>query len=270
VAPNPIQFKKPDLIDFMWPYPRLLAHRGAGTLAPENTLAALRFGWERGYRATEFDVMLSGDDVPVLMHDPQFGRTIAGKGRVADFTAGELQRMDAGSWYGPDFAGEPVPLYEEAYRFCRAHGIWMNVEIKPSPGAEARTGRVVAQLTQQLIEAHGALSPQPAVPLFSSFSMEALLEAKAAAPAIPRALLVKSVPVGWQKQLRKLEAVALHVQQSRLTAAQAQEIKAAGYGLFCYIVNDPARAEVLLSWGVDAFCTDRLDLFDPASPAFRR
>jgi glycerophosphoryl diester phosphodiesterase len=254
----------------MWPYPRLLAHRGGGTLAPENTLAALRFGWEQGYRATEFDVMLSGDGIPVLMHDPHFGRTVAGKGKVADVTAAELQEMDAGSWFGTAYAGEPVPLYEQAYRFCLAHGIWMNVEIKPAPGAEAQTGRAVARLTQQLIEAHRPSAPvQTVVPLFSSFSMEALLEAKAVAPAIPRALLVKTLPADWQKQLRKLEAVALHVQQSRLTAAQAQEIKAAGYGLFCYTVNDPARAETLLSWGVDAFCTDRLDLFDPASPAFR-
>lgn len=247
----------------MWPYPKLLAHRGGGTLAPENTLAALRFGWEQGYRATEFDVMLSGDGVPVLMHDPHFGRTVTGRGKVADCTAAELQRMDAGSWFSPAFAGEPVPLYEDAYCFCVAHGIWMNVEIKPSPGAEARTGQMLARVTQQLIEEQGTSMAQPAVPLFSSFSMEALLEAKAAAPAIPRALLVKAVPADWQKQLRKLEAVALHVQQSRLTAAQAQAIKAAGYGLFCYTVNDPARAETLLSWGVDAFCTDRLDLFRP-------
>jgi glycerophosphoryl diester phosphodiesterase len=247
----------------MWPYPRLLAHRGGGTLAPENTLAALRFGWERGYRATEFDVMLSGDDKPVLMHDPHFGRTVVGKGKVKDFTAAQLQQMDAGSWFSPAFAGEPVPLYQDAYRFCVERGIWMNVEIKPSPGAEAQTGRIVAQVTQRLIEEHGSSLAQLAVPLFSSFSMEALLQAKAVAPDIPRGLLVKAVPLDWKKRLRKLEAVALHIRQSRLSAAQAREIKAAGYGLFCYTVNDPARAQVLLSWGVDAFCTDRLDLFRP-------
>lgn len=254
----------------MWPYPRLLAHRGGGKLAPENTLAALRYGWERGYRATEFDVMLAGDGVPVLMHDAQLGRTLAGHGRISDFTAAQLQGMDAGSWFGPDYAGEPVPLYEDAYRFCIAHGIWMNVEIKPVPGTEAQTGEVVARISRQLIAEHRAAVGERAVPLLSSFSIDALLAARAVAPDIPRALLVKSVPNDWQRLLDKTASSALHVKERRLDAAQARAVKEAGYGLFCYTVNDPGRAQELFSWGVDAFCTDRLDLFDPGSAAFRR
>lgn len=254
----------------MWPYPRLLAHRGGGTLAPENTLAALRYGWERGYHATEFDVMLAGDGIPILMHDAQLGRTLAGRGKISDFTAAQLQAMDAGSWFGPDYAGEPVPLYEDAYRFCIAHGIWMNVEIKPVPGTEARTGEVVADTTRRLINTPlSSAGENPAAPLLSSFSLQALLAAKAAAPEIPRALLVKAIPADWQEQMKKAAAVALHVQERKLTQALARAVKAAGYGLFCYTVNDPARAATLLSWGVDAFCTDRLDLFDPASPALQ-
>src|SRR5690606_22136603 len=61
-----------------WAYPRLVAHRGGGTLAPENTLAGMRLAHGYGYRAVEFDVMLSVDEVPVLMHDPAFGRTLPG------------------------------------------------------------------------------------------------------------------------------------------------------------------------------------------------
>ena len=68
----------------MWPYPKIVAHRGAGKLAPENTLAAMQCGRNMAFRAVEFDVMLSKDGVPVLMHDPEFGRTVAGKGAVAD------------------------------------------------------------------------------------------------------------------------------------------------------------------------------------------
>ncbi len=66
-----------------WPGPHRIAHRGGGTLAPENTIAAIRAGLAHRYRAVEFDVMLTADDVPVLMHDPHFGRTIAGTGAVA-------------------------------------------------------------------------------------------------------------------------------------------------------------------------------------------
>ena len=74
----------------MWPYPRTLAHRGGGTLAPENTLAALRCGLAYGYRAVEFDVMLASDGVPVVVHDPELGRTVAGSGHINDYTAAQL------------------------------------------------------------------------------------------------------------------------------------------------------------------------------------
>ena len=91
----------------MWPFPRVIAHRGGGTLAPENTIAGLRCGLEHGYRAAEFDIMLSADGVPVLMHDPAFGRTVPGIGNVSETSAQLLATMDAGSWFGPKFAGDP-------------------------------------------------------------------------------------------------------------------------------------------------------------------
>ena len=92
-----------------WPWPRVLAHRGAGTLAPENTMAALRVGLAHGFRAVEFDAMAPRDDVPVLMHDPTLGRTTGGAGEVDREAAEELSRLDAGSWHSAAFAREPVP-----------------------------------------------------------------------------------------------------------------------------------------------------------------
>jgi len=248
----------------MWLYPNILAHRGAGSLAPENTLAALRFGWRRGFRAVEFDVMLSRDGVPVLMHDSEFGRTIRGAGSVAGTDADVLMRMDAGAWFGPEFAGERVPSFEQAVYFCRQHGIWMNVEIKPAPGIEVETGRVVAEYVRRLFAdelANGARRER--LPLLSSFSFEALQMAKVATPDIPRALLVGAIPENWHAALQALDAVALHVNQAQLTREGAAKVKTAGYGLFCYTVNDIARAREILSWGVDAFCTDRIDLIGP-------
>jgi glycerophosphoryl diester phosphodiesterase len=254
----------------MWPYPRIVAHRGGGTLAPENTLAALRCGLQHGFHAVEFDVMLAGDGVPVVLHDPKLGRTVAGHGSVQDFTASDLMQMDAGAWLAPAFAGEPVPSYEQVFHFCYEHGIWMNVEIKPVPGFEAVTGRVVANLTQQWLRAagveDGAIAGQAGgmqVPLFSSFSLEALVAAQAAAPEIPRALLADRIPPEWRGQLLELDAVALHTNHKHLSKKRAASIKQAGYGLFCYTVNDPVRAREILSWGVDAFCTDRIDLIGP-------
>ncbi|WP_296947017.1 glycerophosphodiester phosphodiesterase [uncultured Massilia sp.] len=247
----------------MWPYPRVLAHRGGGTLAPENTLAALRCGMAAGFRAVEFDVMLARDGVPVLMHDPDFGRTVAGTGRVADHDAHALARMDAGAWFGPAFAGEPVPSFGDFARACKAHGVWMNVEIKPAPGHDAATGRTVARMVAALFVPELAAGAVARVPLLSSFSEDALRSARAAAPAVPRALLVDALPPDWEARARALDVAALHVDHHALDAASAAAVKAAGFGLFCYTVNDPARARTLLGWGVDGFCTDRIDLIGP-------
>jgi glycerophosphoryl diester phosphodiesterase len=251
----------------MWPYPKIIAHRGGGTLAPENTLAAMRCGMSYGFHAVEFDVMLSGDAIPVVMHDPQFGRTVAGIGNVFDYTAKELAAMDAGAWFSAAFAGEPVATYEQVRQFCLQNRIWMNVEIKPAPGFAEQTGRTVAELTGRLfateIASHMAGGNDAALPLFSSFSFDALLAAKLAAPEIPRGYLVSTIPADWREQLAALGASALHVNHKNLSANQAREIKNAGFGLFCYTVNEPARAREILSWGVDAFCTDRIDLIGP-------
>ena len=87
-----------------WPYPRWIAHRGAGKLAPENTLAAFRLGAAHGYRAFECDVKLSADEVPFLMHDAALERTTDGSGTAGDQPGSQLSQRDAGSWHGRAFA----------------------------------------------------------------------------------------------------------------------------------------------------------------------
>jgi glycerophosphoryl diester phosphodiesterase len=251
----------------MWPYPKIIQHRGGGKLAPENTLAAMRCGLARGFRAVEFDVMLARDGVPVVMHDPQLGRTVKGSGNVYDLDARHLAALDAGNWFGPEFAGEPVPSYEQVAQFCLQHGIWMNVEIKPAPGFEEQTGRVVGELTRRLfaerIAAHVPGRNDATLPLFSSFSFEAMLAVKAAAPEIPRGWLASAIPGDWRERLAQLDAVSLHTDHLKLSPEKARAVKQAGYGLMCYTVNEIERAHEIMSWGVDAFCTDRIDLIGP-------
>jgi len=244
----------------MWPYPRILAHRGGGTLAPENTFAGLRRGMEAGFRAIEFDVMLARDGVPVVLHDPELGRTVAGTGSVADVDARDLAARDAGAWFGPAWAGEPVPLFVEFAQFCKAHGVWMNIEIKPVPGFDEATGTTVARLAAALFADDLAAGQVARVPLLSSFSAAALAAARQAAPEVPRAWLTETLPPDWEARARSLDAVAIHTDHKALTAAQAAAVKAAGFGLFCYTVNAPERARTLFGWGVDGLCTDRIDL----------
>jgi glycerophosphoryl diester phosphodiesterase len=252
-----------------WPWPRVLAHRGAGTLAPENTLAALQVGRAHGFRAVEFDAMVPRDDVPVLMHDPTLDRTTGVAGAVSAKSSEELSRLDAGSWHSARFAREPVPQLAQALDYCRAQSIWPNVEIKPVPGHEVRTGALVARtVARSFAEVLGKAGVEIArfdrrLPLLSSFSQEAIAAARTEAPGLPLALLFDEVPGDWTSRLQQHGAVSLHTNHRFLDAATARAVKGAGYWLLCYTVNDAERARELLSWGVDAFCTDRIDLIGP-------
>ena len=243
-----------------WPGPRRIAHRGGGKLAPENTIAAIRAGIAHGYRAVEFDVMLTADDVPVLMHDPDFGRTIPGRGSVATTTWDDLAQRDAGAWFSPQFAGERVPRYEDVVRFCREHDVWMNVEIKPAPGFEARTGRLVGEMTARLFADHNG---DAGWPLFSSFSVEALEHARSAAPHVPRGMLFDAVPESGIESARSLGCVSVHASQREIDRAVIDALHDAGFAVMTYTVNERHRAEQLVAWGVDAICTDRIDLLRP-------
>jgi glycerophosphoryl diester phosphodiesterase len=248
----------------MWRYPEVvLAHRGGGTLAPENTMAGLREGMGRGFRAIEYDVMLARDGVAVVMHDPYLGRTVAGAGKVFDYDALELAAMDAGSWFARKFDGEPVPLFVEFSQFCKAHGVWMNIEIKPAPGFEIETGGAVARIASGMFADQIAAGEMDRVPLLSSFSHAALMAAREVAPEVPRACLMSELSPDWERRAGEVGAVAIHANHKHLTREQAAQVKAAGLALFCYTVNDPARGRELLAWGVDAFCTDRIDLIGP-------
>ena len=240
-----------------WPYPRIIAHRGGGKLAPENTLAGMRKARQMGYAGVEFDVMLAADATPVLMHDQTLERTTSGRGAIADTAYSDLLKLDAGSWYSSEHAGEPVPSFERAGRLCVELGLWADVEIKPSKGFEAQTGKAAALLARELWRG------VPLQPLLSSFQPASLAAAKAAAPEIARGALTPSIPPDWEQWMRLLGCVSLHCDYRMLLPQQAREVRDAGYWLLCYTVNDPAIARVLFRWGVDAIVTDRLDLIPP-------
>jgi glycerophosphoryl diester phosphodiesterase len=240
-----------------WPYSRVCAHRGGGTLAPENTLAALRTGARLGHKMVEFDAKLSADDVVFLLHDDTVERTSNGRGAAARLRYDELAALDAGSWRDAAFAGERMPTLAQVAACCRGTGLAANVEIKPCARRDVETGRLVAQETARLWAGE---SPPP---LLSSFSFEALAAARDAAPDLPRGLLFEHVPGDWREQTADLGCVSLHASHWHLDEALVARIKAAGLHILAYTVNDLDRARLLASWGVDTICTDRIDLIGP-------
>lgn len=246
-----------------WPYPRLFAHRGGGSHAPENTLAAVRLGLSLGYRACEFDVKLSADGEPWLMHDSTLERTSDGKGSAGDRTWAELSRLDAGTWHSAAFSGEPPPRLEAVARALRASGGMANVEIKPSPGRERETGRAVAQACARLWK--GA----EVAPLLSSFSREALLAAREAEPSLPRGWLIETPGEEDFAWIETIGAVSLHCSHKAVTPALVERVHGGGRRLLAWTVNDPDRAEALLSLGVDGLFTDSLLAFAGRFPELR-
>jgi glycerophosphoryl diester phosphodiesterase len=238
-----------------WPYPRIFAHRGGGSLAPENTLAAIRMGQALGFRAHEFDVKLSKDGVAFLLHDATLERTTTGKGRAADFAWPELATLDAGGWYSEAFRGERLASFEEAAALLRSRDTLANVEVKPTPGFEVETGHAVARDATTLWR--DASTP----PLLSSFSFEALMSAKDTAPHLPRGWLAAELtPDDWSR-LAALEAVSFHTDHRKLDRASIPRLHDKGYRVMVYTVNDARVAAELFAAGVDGIFTDNLREF---------
>ena len=241
-----------------WPYPRWVAHRGAGKLAPENTLAAFRLGAAQGFRAFECDVKLSSDGLPFLLHDSTLERTTSGSGTAGDLDWRELSQLDAGSWHSRGHAGEPLPTLQAVAAFVLRNGLALNIEIKPTPGLEEHTGRVVAEHAARL------WAGQAVPPLLSSFRPESLSGARAGAPALPRALLLDKLWPGWFKVASSLGCVAVVTQHSLMDAALLDQLHRAGLRAMVYTVNETEDAQRLLALGVDGLITDAVDRFAPA------
>lgn len=233
-------------------FPKVFAHRCGGALAPENTLAGLSIAARLGCQAVEFDVMLSADGTPWLIHDETLARTTSGAGLVAETSDAELRRLDAGAYHHPSFSGEPLPTLAAAAALCIELGLSVNVEIKPAAGFDAMTGEVVAR---QVL----ALWQGQTLPLVSSFSQTALQAARRAVSELPLGYLWEVPPVDWRQRMADIGALTLHCAADSLSDAVLAEAQAAAIPVLCYTVNDIARARGLFQRGVTAVFSDRID-----------
>jgi glycerophosphoryl diester phosphodiesterase len=235
-----------------WPYPFWIAHRGAGKRAPENTLAAFREGAHQGFRMFECDVKLSADDVPFLLHDSALERTTSGMGRAGDQPWTALSQLDAGGWHGARHAGEAMPTLAAIARFVLANGLAVNLEIKPTPGVERRTGDVVARAAAQL------WAGSAPAPLLSSFDVAALEAAASAVPALPRALLLDELRAGWFDAAQRLACRAVVTHHSLMDAGMVRRLHQAGLRALVYTVNERADLAAMRAAGVDGVITDEV------------
>ena len=230
--------------------PKIIGHRGAAGHAPENTLVSVQRAYDLGVRWIEVDVKLSSDDVPVLFHDDKLERTTNGKGPITRKRLNELKDLDAGGWFESSFAGERIPTLVELVATSARLGLGLNLELKPSPGEEEKTGRVAAEVLQVIWPA--AL---PA-PMISSFKPEALAAFSGVAPDMERALLFHKLPKEWLLQARALGVSALHCKARHLKRDHVDAIRDSGLAVRCFTVNEDEDAQRLFRWGVGSVFTD--------------
>ncbi|MCK6391748.1 MAG: glycerophosphodiester phosphodiesterase [Azonexus sp.] len=236
------------------PLPRWIAHRGGGRHAPENTLAGIRLAARLGYRAVEFDVMLSGSGTPILMHDETLSRTTNGCGRVADLPDAALFALDAGQ-------GERIPRLDAALLLCRELGLMVNLEIKPATGQDLATASAALQVLS-------AVWPETLPPVWvSSFSLPAMRLVADMEPTRPRALLFEVVPADWPGVFSEIGALSLHCNAQAVDADLLAKTRAMGVPLRCYTVNSPAQAKTLFAQGVSSVFTDALVEFSAEAGA---
>ncbi|MBN1773363.1 MAG: glycerophosphodiester phosphodiesterase [Deltaproteobacteria bacterium] len=276
------------------PYARLpvavIAHRGASADAPENTLAAFRLAREQRADWFELDCTVSADGAVVVIHDDSLDRTTSGSGPVGARTLAELRALDAGSWFDPTFAGEPLPTLAEALALGdAATGVY--VEVKRHPGDEALEVELLARL------AGGRSPPDPALdaslvariaasgtrnlPLtravltelrgrdgagrvvLQSFSPVICAVAAFKAPELRVELLARVAvddDAAWQVALawvRALDLAGLNLDAAGVTPERVAELHALGRTVAVWTVDEPAELERVVAAGVDAVITNR-------------
>ncbi|MEE9284923.1 MAG: glycerophosphodiester phosphodiesterase family protein [Dehalococcoidia bacterium] len=229
---------------------RVVGHRGAPALAPENTLASFAKALEMGVDFVEVDVHLSRDGALVVIHDHTLDRTTDGRGLVGQRSLEEIKRLDAGSWFDRRFAGERIPTLDEVLELVGGRCA-VAVEIKNGPiFYEGIEGAVLASL-----ERHGALGRA----MVMSFDHPTALRFKELAPESHTGVLFAGtpvVPVALAKEARADMLMPLWTSVSAEMVASAHQ---AGLGVVPWPVDEPAAMEQMIAAGVDAIATNHPD-----------
>lgn len=231
----------------------VIAHRGAKGVAPENTLRAIQLAAEQGAEWVELDVMLTADEVPVILHDEVLVLSAELSVLVKDMPWKRIKNLHVAAPVGSKENPGSIPTLEQAIKLIHRLGMGLNIEIKPA-------GKGLGPLTlQRSLEVFQASSPINLV--ISSFDFTALQAAKTLAPNIPRALLYEKLPKDWRIAVNKYAVRSIHLAEEAITPEQVAEIRSLGLDIYCYTVNSYARGKELFSWGVRGVFTDFPDRF---------
>ncbi|MGV8049337.1 MAG: glycerophosphodiester phosphodiesterase [Anaerolineaceae bacterium] len=226
------------------PVPLIIAHRGASTLAPENTLAAFRLAYQLGADGIELDVMLSADNELVVIHDDSVNRTTNGSGKVAKMPFAALRELDAGSNFSQAFRGEKLPNLSEVFEELGGK-LLINVELK-------NYSHPFDALTKDVINLVERFHLEETV-LLSSFNPINLSKARRLNPAIQLGLLTSPGSKLMQGAVGRLFPYdALHPYFADISEAMVEKLHGLGKKVNTWTVDDPQALRHMQSCGVDA------------------
>ncbi|MCB9963840.1 MAG: glycerophosphoryl diester phosphodiesterase [Rhodospirillales bacterium] len=235
--------------------PSVIGHRGCAAYAPENTLVGIHAAADLGCTWIELDVKLTKDSVPVIFHDDTLERTTNGAGKVADITLAALKDLEAGSWFGESFSGEPVPTLEEALEVIIERDLGFNLELKPCPSREIET-------TEAALDILSHYWDEPEKLLLSSFQIQCLEACLDAAPEWARGLLLdEEFAENWQDIARHLQVSTVNIDGNAVTDEQLEYFLSYGKPVLSYTINDEERYDYLRARGVKSVFSDMPDLF---------
>jgi glycerophosphoryl diester phosphodiesterase len=223
-------------------------HRGAGFLAPENTLESFKLAQDIGVDTIELDVHLTRDGALAVMHDPDVSRTTDGTGRIGQMTLVEVRRLDAGVRFGRAYAGAHVPTLLEALDWAH-NRIPLLIEIKGDPEPYAGVEAAVVSAVQK-----AAMADQV---LVKSFYHQSVRKVRDLAPEIATGILLASAPVDPVGLARGAGADSLRNLWSYWTEDAVRAARAVGLHTSAWGVNDEAALARVLALGLDSFGTDR-------------
>jgi glycerophosphoryl diester phosphodiesterase len=231
--------------------PPVIAHRGASSVAPENTLMAMQLAYTHGALWIEIDARVTADGVAIVLHDATVDRTTTGKGRVANMNYADLEKFDAGIRYNSMFAGEKIPRLAEALSLICLNQMRVNVEMKFDEGQD------INRCTMAILgEIRKTWPKNYPFPLISSFNKQSLSLALKLCPDWPRALLLESWHKKWIEDLVEVKATTLNIGNAMADYDDFKQAVNSGCPIIAYTVNAPDRAKDLYKRGVVAVITD--------------
>ena len=240
--------------------PKIISHRGANNLAPENTKSSIKKASLLGASFVEIDIKISKDEIPILLHDDTIDRTTNGSGLCCDYNYEDLVKLDAGSWFNKKFKNEKVLTLDECLDLLSELNMGVNIELKPNKNKEKNNVIKIRNLLNKKKFKNEYF--------FSSFDYYSIDIISKEMPLIPRGLLVENNINNKNFSLesildllKRYNCFSIGFEKNLINKELVQFFKNQGYAITVFTINDKQFAKEIFSWGVDSIFTDELNKF---------